>query len=159
MPLYFRHCRQSTSRGAGRLPGLAIPGIPPIACARCRGARWTGWPELRDVEFVSLQMAPAARPEKLPLIDAAPWLTDFTVTAAVLADTDLVIAVDTAVAHLAGAMGRPTWLLLPHVADWRWLKGRSDSPWYPSLRLFRQPQPGDWTSVVDRIADQAARSG
>jgi ADP-heptose:LPS heptosyltransferase len=77
----------------------------------------------------------------------------------VLADADLVITVDTAVAHLAGAMGRPTWLLLPYVADWRWLTERSDSPWYPSLRLYRQPRPGDWASVVDRIADDAARSG
>ena len=109
------------------------------------------------MEFVSLQMGPAARPEILPLIDAAPYLADFAVTAAVLAGADLVIAVDTALAHLAGAMGKPTWLLLPHVADWRWLTARSDSPWYPSLRLYRQPQPGDWTSVIEQIADEAGQ--
>ena len=83
-------------------------------------------------------------PRNLSLIDAAPLLTDFAATAAVLADVDLVITVDTAVAHLAGAMGKPTCLLLPHVADWRWMTGRSDTPWYPSLGLFRQPSPGDW---------------
>jgi hypothetical protein len=71
----------------------------------------------------------------------------------------LVITVDTAVAHLAGAMGKPTWLLLPHVADWRWMNARSDTPWYPSLGLYRQPGPGDWTSVIERIADEAAQGG
>lgn len=137
--------------GNPRHPADRLRSLPGSALDRLAG--------LRDVEFVSLQMAPATRPEKLPLIDAAPCLTDFAVTAAVLADADLAITVDTAVAHLAGAMGRPTWLLLPYVADWRWLTERSDSPWYPSLRLYRQPQPGDWASVVDRIADDAARSG
>jgi ADP-heptose:LPS heptosyltransferase len=69
---------------------------------------------------------------------------------------DLVIAVDTAVAHLGGAIGRPTWVLLPFAPDWRWLRGRADSPWYPTLRLFRQPRPGDWDSVIADIADALA---
>lgn len=77
---------------------------------------------------------------------------DFQDTAEIVAGLDLVITVDTSVAHLAGAMGRPVWILLPHVGlDWRWLHERADTPWYPSARLYRQPRPGDWTSVVDRL--------
>ncbi len=132
-------------------PADRLRSIPGTALDRLAG--------LRDVEFLSLQMAPAMQPSRLPLIDAAPMLTDFAVTAAVLAEVDLAITVDTAVAHLAGAMGKPTFLLLPHVADWRWLKDRSDSPWYPTLSLYRQPRPGDWESVIERVADEAAQGG
>ena len=78
-------------------------------------------------------------------------LKDFSDTAYLVSQMDLVISVDTAVAHLAGALNRPTWLLLPQNADFRWLKGRSDSPWYPSMRLFRQRQHGDWAGVVDDV--------
>ena len=79
-------------------------------------------------------------------------LTDFTETAALLRCLDLVITVDTSVAHLAGALGCPTWILLPHHPDWRWLLDRDDSPWYPTVRLFRQPKPRDYDSVVDRVS-------
>ena len=78
-------------------------------------------------------------------------LNDFSDTAFVVRQLDLVISVDTAVAHLAGALNRPTWLLLPQNADFRWLKGRSDCPWYPSMRLFRQSHHGNWTSVVQQL--------
>lgn len=79
-------------------------------------------------------------------------LTDFADAAALLSELDLLITVDTAMAHLAGALGIPVWILLPHVADWRWLQERADSPWYPTARLFRQPQPGEWGSVIERVA-------
>jgi hypothetical protein len=77
-------------------------------------------------------------------------------TAAVIAALDLVITVDTMVAHLAGSLGVPVWVMLHFAADWRWLFDSSDSPWYPRMRLFRQPAPGDWASVVADIGDALA---
>jgi tetratricopeptide (TPR) repeat protein len=84
--------------------------------------------------------------------DLSPGLTDLAETAAALCNLDLLITVDTSVAHLGGALGRPVWLLLPQTPDWRWLLGRDDSPWYPTMRLFRQPHPGDWNAVVLQVA-------
>lgn len=83
-------------------------------------------------------------------------LEDFCDTAALMEELDLIISIDTSVLHLAGALGRPTWGMLPYAADWRWLLDREDSPWYPTMRLFRQPASGDWTSVVDRIRNELA---
>ena len=83
---------------------------------------------------------------------------DFTDTAACIANLDLVVTVDTAIAHLAGAMGKPVWVLLPFVPDWRWLRERGDSPWYPTMRLFRQTRPGDWQGVVARVARALAEA-
>ena len=78
-------------------------------------------------------------------------IADFADTAALIANLDLVISVDTAVAHLAAALGKPVWLLDRFDSCWRWLNGRRDSPWYPSMRLYRQPRPGDWDSVLAEI--------
>jgi ADP-heptose:LPS heptosyltransferase len=78
-------------------------------------------------------------------------LHDLSDTAALCACMDLVISVDTAVAHLSAALGRNTWILLPFVPDWRWLLDREDSPWYPSVRLYRQESPGDWNTVLRRV--------
>jgi ADP-heptose:LPS heptosyltransferase len=77
--------------------------------------------------------------------------TGFLDTAAVMECLDLVITCDTSVVHLAGALGRPTWMALKHVSDWRWLTDRDDTPWYPSVRLFRQPRPGDWGAVFESM--------
>jgi tetratricopeptide (TPR) repeat protein len=85
-------------------------------------------------------------------------LEDFSDTAALISQMDLVISVDTSVAHLAGAVGKPVWILLPFCADWRWLLERSDSPWYPTARLFRQPAPEDWNSVVRRVAQELSHA-
>jgi tetratricopeptide (TPR) repeat protein len=106
--------------------------------------------------FVSLQkdIRPADRMamQHLPgLIDFSPQLTDFVETAALIKCLDLVVTVDTSIAHLAAALGRPTWLLLPYTPDYRWLLGRDDSPWYPTMRLFRQTSSRDWREVIDRL--------
>jgi len=111
---------------------------------------------LEGVTFYSLQMGPPTKQLKvLPpgtnLIDLAPEQKDFADTAAIVANLDLVISVDTAVAHLAAAMGKPVWILLAKLADWRWLLEREDSPWYPTVRLFRQSTPRIWQDPVDRI--------
>ncbi|THD58928.1 tetratricopeptide repeat-containing glycosyltransferase family protein [Phenylobacterium sp.] len=85
---------------------------------------------------------------------------DFADTAAIIAGLDLVISIDTSVAHLAGAMGKPCWTLLPQIhCDWRWLLGRSDSPWYPTMRLYRQTSPRDWTATVDEVLGDLAVAG
>ena len=75
-------------------------------------------------------------------------------TAAIIENLDLVISVDTSVVHLAGAMGKPVWTLLPYYSDWRWLKDRNDSPWYPAMRLFRQPEPGRWDVVLNNVKQE-----
>jgi len=87
----------------------------------------------------------------------APDLTDFAETAALLACCDLVVSVDTSLVHLAGALGRPAWVMLQRAADFRWLRGRADSPWYPTLRLFRQTAPRDWTPVLAELTAALAR--
>ena len=89
----------------------------------------------------------------MQIIDYTEEIADFSDTAALIQNLDLIISVDTAVAHLAGALGKPVWTLLPFVPDWRWMLEREDSPWYPTMRLFRQPSPGDWESVIVRIKE------
>lgn len=109
-----------------------------------------------DATFVSLQKDPrpddkAILLERTEIIDLTAHLTDFAETAALVSCLDLVISVDTSVVHLAGALGRPTWILLPYRPDWRWLLGRDDSPWYPTVRLFRQSETREYGSVLDRV--------
>jgi Tfp pilus assembly protein PilF len=106
------------------------------------------------MQFVSLQKDGPALPEGAPVLDYMGEMNDFADTAALVANLDLVISVDTSVAHLAGALGKKVWLLDRYDGCWRWLAGRRDSPWYPGLRLYRHEAPGDWGHVVGEIAGE-----
>lgn len=115
--------------------------------------------DVRGVSFVSLQKgqgeAEASALAGGPaVLDAAPEIADFADSAALISELDWVISVDTAVAHLAGSLGKPSWVMLPAAGlDWRWVRGRADSPWYPrTMRLFRQSEPGQWGPVVEQVA-------
>jgi Flp pilus assembly protein TadD len=115
---------------------------------------------LGNIRLVSLQKGPPAqdiRPAGVEITDWSNDLTDLAETAALTANLDLVISVDTSVAHLAGAMAKPTWTLLPFAPDWRWMLNRSDSPWYPTMRLFRQPALGEWNTPLRQITEELTR--
>jgi tetratricopeptide (TPR) repeat protein len=127
---------------------LSLPQLEPLLAAE-------------DVRFVSVQRelraADAERLAREPrIIHVGGELDDFTDTAAVLSTVELLICVDTSIAHLAGALGRPAFVLLPFQPDWRWTLDRDYSPWYPAMKLFRQPAPGDWASVVARVREELA---
>jgi tetratricopeptide (TPR) repeat protein len=107
--------------------------------------------ECQGVTFFSLQKDSAGDCGDVPMVDVMGEMADFAATAALIANLDLVISVDTAVAHLAAALGKPVWLLNRFDSCWRWLDERRDSPWYPSLRLYNQPRPGDWESVMGDV--------
>jgi len=137
--------------------GIVWASNAPQSASRCCPLRhWQSLFDLSDVAFYSLQKGSPVQ-ELTELHQAAmvqnldDRLNTFADTASVVAQLDLVITIDTAVAHLAGAMGKPVWTLLTYICDWRWLVDRDDSPWYPSMRLFRQTVPKDWASVFDRV--------
>src|SRR6185369_5074712 len=117
---------------------------------------------MENILPVSLQVGAgseqlAVHPDRARVFDAAPQLSNFGETAALMAALDHVVTIETAAAHLAGALGRPTHVMLPRVADWRWLEQRDDSPWYPTARLVRQERDGDWAGVVARVAAELRR--
>ena len=143
----------------GRKVGLVWAGLPQYADDAHRSlplARLAPLGKVAGVTFVSLQTSAAAGqaatpPSGLTIYDASAGLRDFADTAALVAALDLVISVDTAAAHLAGALGRPVWLLNRFDTDWRWMTDRADNPWYPTMRIFRQPRRGDWDSVISQV--------
>ena len=159
--------------GAGRRIGLVWAGRPTHTNDHrrsCPPGFLAPLADAVDCRWFSLQVpglpnAPSARMSDLPpalldrTTDLAPYLSDMADTAAALSTLDLVITIDSAVAHLAGGMGVPTWLMVQHVADWRWLEGRSDTPWYPSVRLFRQPRNHDWPAVIEAVARELDTTG
>ncbi len=112
--------------------------------------------------FIPIQKGPAAAqadqpPRGMRVVPLSDEIADFEDTAAILEVADLLVSVDSSPVHLAGAMGRPVWAMLPFVPDWRWLLQREDTPWYPSVRLYRQPARGDWHSTIARMAQDLAR--
>jgi len=163
---YLSAAAERVSKWRERLPpsparrvGIAWAGNPHFKNDRARSIGLTRLAPLLvapGVEFLSLQKdlrpgdreALGAYPQLRHLGDA---IEDFDDTAAIISLVDLVISSDTSVVHLAGALGKPVWILLHHAADWRWLLDRSDSPWYPTARLFRQPRPDDWEDVVGQV--------
>lgn len=155
-------------RWRARLQGVAHPRIG-IAWAGGlgdgrvdpRAMRADEWRALRELPATWVSLQKRVTPEEAAQLDAGravlhfeQELADFADTAALMSQLDLVVSIDTAVAHLAGAMARPVWILLPFAADWRWLLARDDTPWYPGARLFRATRPGDWPSVLHRVADE-----
>jgi len=141
--------------------GIVWAGSPRHSNDRNRSCDFSYFAKLShgsNAQWFSLQKGPAQEALHQScdhrINDLNPYLHDFADTAAAIENLDLVISVDTAVLHLAGALGKTAWGLLPHVADWRWLLHRNDSPWYPSLRLFRQDAPGDWAGLMARVHEQ-----
>jgi hypothetical protein len=139
--------------------GLAWAGNPKYKADRQRSMKLcTLMPLLRaaPVNWISLQKGEAVGqladlPPDAPILDGSSRDRDLADTAALIATLDLVISTDTSIAHLAGAMGKPVWILLPHLADWRWMEDMETTPWYPTARLFRQKSPGDWAGVIERV--------
>jgi hypothetical protein len=135
----------SVTNLAGRRRSVSLADLAPLSAL---AAQW-----------VSLQVGEAAQQiathpvwaERMIRLD--PWLTDFAETAAAILQLDGVVTIDTSIAHLAGALGKPVWLLLPAYADWRWFQDEETTPWYPTMRLFRQTTPGDWSGPVARLVD------
>lgn len=141
--------------------GVVWAGNPSHKGDRRRSVKLSRFSQLKEINGVHLyslqkeahELWTDEDQETLFTRDFGPQLSDFADTAAIISNLDLVISVDTSVAHLAGALGKETWVVLPFSPDWRWLTQREDSPWYPSVRLFRQPAPGDWDNVFETVTE------
>jgi len=128
------------------------------AARSCRFADLAPLADIPGIQLYNLQKGPAAKQlfqnwQGGKVIDLQYGLLDYCDTASAIKMMDIIVTVDTSVAHLAGALGKTVWTLLPANPDWRWLLDRDDSPWYSSMRLFRQQTPGDWNGVVDRVSE------
>jgi tetratricopeptide (TPR) repeat protein len=162
MVAWWRERLQPSS--AKKNVGIAWAGSAVNKNDRNRSARLSDFSPLAgvaNVRFISLQIgAPSKQltsaPTGLQIDDATPDVRDFN-DAALIAQLDLVITVDTSICHVAGALARPVWTLLPFVPDWRWLLDRDDTPWYPTMRLFRQNRRGDWSDVMARVRDELVK--
>ena len=170
-PPYLTACPQAAAQwrarlaalGAGPKIGLAWAGAPLLGMAEFRAmnarrsipfAALAPLGDVAGIHLISLQAGEPPSGPIPPMFDPMPGIADFEDTAALIETLDLVISADTAVAHLAGALGKPVWLLSRFDACWRWLANRQDSPWYPAMQVFRQPQPGDWTTVIDAVSQR-----
>ncbi|ALG75510.1 hypothetical protein VY88_28250 [Azospirillum thiophilum] len=150
---------------AGLKVGIVWAGSPTHGNDRNRSiglAPFARLAAIPGVSLVSIQKGPtegqaANPPGGFPLLNLSPDIRDFADTAAIMAGLDLVVCVDTSVAHLAGALGVPVWVMVPFAPDWRWMLDREDSPWYPTMRLFRQDRPGSWDNAILRL-EHAMRS-
>lgn len=158
-----RAWRARLAATAGPKVGLVWAGNPIMPLDRLRSLSLTQLVPLlglSGVTYFSLQKEGAARDElrnsRFRIIDMMDQCQDFLDTAALIENLDLVISVDSAVAHLAGAIGKPVWLLNRFESEWRWLKAREDSVWYPCMRIFNQTAPRNWAPVIDRMADELA---
>lgn len=163
------HANEPTETPRRRRVGIAWSGSGTIANDRrsMRLEKLQSWFDLADIEWVGLQKDTPQRDAECvrtlhaahPKLSTGASLEDFSRTASVIADLDLVVSIDTAVAHLAGAMGKQVWVLLPFAADFRWMLERDDSPWYPTARLFRAPAPGRWDPVIDAVRNALMEMG
>ncbi len=180
LPLLLGTTVETVPRAGGYLQAQPAPPRDPRGWPRARlvvGLVWAGNPSHSNdarrsipiehlaplmarpgISWVNLQHGAAGEElNRRYAVPPSPPMNDFADTAALVAGCDLVIAVDTAVAHLAGALGVTVWTLLPHAPDWRWMHGREDTPWYASMRLFRQRRPGDWNALIFRVGAELDR--
>ena len=171
IPYLFAHPRKAAEwrsriNGHGLKVGLVWAGSPRHPNDRnrsCELIRFAPLARLPEVTLYGLQKDEASKqierlPDNMRVTNLGDHIDDFSDTAAAIENLDLIISVDTAVAHLAGAMGKPVWVLLTrHLSDWRWLVDREDSPWYPTMRLFRQPEQGDWNGLMLKVVEALDR--
>jgi tetratricopeptide (TPR) repeat protein len=164
-PALIESWKQKLAPADGRLRvGLVWAGNPDFKDDRTRSLhlrQLAPFADARNVKFYSLQKGAAEHqaaqpPAGLELIDLGPELKDFADSAAVISLMDLIVTTDTSMPHLAGALAKPVWLMLQFAPDFRWLLERQDSPWYPTMRLFRQPSLGDWSSVIRNVVEALA---
>ena len=167
-PVRVQRCRATLGSTSNlRRVGLVWAGSPEHQYDRQRSIPLSAFAPLQRIagaQFFSLQKGPEAKQANesghgLNLVDCGDLLDDYADTAALISELDLVISVDTSVAHVAAAMGKPVWLLIAFAPDWRWLLDRDNSPWYPTIKIFRQPNRGDWSTVIQRLTENLNQLG